>query len=239
MRELNSNSWLHLPQQNESLTLSGSGLADAVDCGWVEQMLPFVHTLSRPGECVLDPFCGWGTTLVAAASCGRRGLGVEIEGERVHIARQRLQALGLQGLTRVLQADSQALPLADNSMDLCLTSVPYFGPWQEQDWQQQSTAPGQCYRQTDYAAYLAILDRVFAEMARVLKPGGWLVVMAENLRLGDQLVPLAWDCGRLLQAYVQLGDERILTYNRPSSHEFSLRSNRAHEYALPGRKAGA
>lgn len=34
---------------------------------------------SKPGECVLDPFLGSGTTLIAAARLGRRCLGMEIE----------------------------------------------------------------------------------------------------------------------------------------------------------------
>lgn len=45
---------------------------------------------SRPGELVLDPFCGSGTTLVAARRLGRRALGFDIGAEAVHIARERL-----------------------------------------------------------------------------------------------------------------------------------------------------
>lgn len=45
---------------------------------------------SRPGELVLDPFCGSGTTLVAAQRLGRRALGIDIGAEAVRIARQRL-----------------------------------------------------------------------------------------------------------------------------------------------------
>lgn len=45
---------------------------------------------SRPGELVLDPFCGSGTTLVAAQRLGRRALGIDASPEAVRIARSRV-----------------------------------------------------------------------------------------------------------------------------------------------------
>ena len=38
-----------------------------------------VRMFSFTGDTVLDPFMGLGTTLVAAAKCGRNGIGVEID----------------------------------------------------------------------------------------------------------------------------------------------------------------
>ncbi|CAM3702947.1 DNA methyltransferase [Agrobacterium radiobacter] len=38
-----------------------------------------IRSLTRPGDLVLDPFCGSGSTLVAARRCGRDFLGVELE----------------------------------------------------------------------------------------------------------------------------------------------------------------
>jgi len=40
---------------------------------------------------VLDPFCGSGTTLLAAEGCGRRYLGMERDERYVRIAQQRLR----------------------------------------------------------------------------------------------------------------------------------------------------
>ena len=47
-----------------------------------------------PGGTVLDPVCGSGTTLVAAARLGRQAIGCDVNAEAVAIARQRLEADG-------------------------------------------------------------------------------------------------------------------------------------------------
>jgi site-specific DNA-methyltransferase (adenine-specific) len=49
-----------------------------------------IHLYTFEGDLVLDPFMGSGTTLVAAARTGRRGVGYELDPTYVDIARQRL-----------------------------------------------------------------------------------------------------------------------------------------------------
>ncbi len=50
-----------------------------------------VRMFSFVGDTILDPFMGTGTTLLAAAKCGRNGIGVEIDPSYVKMAKTRLE----------------------------------------------------------------------------------------------------------------------------------------------------
>ncbi len=51
----------------------------------------FIEALTEPGDLVVDPFAGSGTTLVAAKELGRRWIGFEIDSETAKSARARLE----------------------------------------------------------------------------------------------------------------------------------------------------
>lgn len=52
----------------------------------------FVSAITRPGDIVLDPFCGSGTTCVAAKLLGRRFIGVEMDERFCEMATNRVQS---------------------------------------------------------------------------------------------------------------------------------------------------
>jgi DNA modification methylase len=58
----------------------------------VGSLKPLIEAYSKPGEIVLDPFAGSGSTLVAAKECGRRFIGIELDEEHQHTAAQRVQS---------------------------------------------------------------------------------------------------------------------------------------------------
>ena len=55
-------------------------------------MLWCIEKYSEPDDLILDPFCGSGTTCVAAKLLGRDYIGIDISGEYCELARQRLRA---------------------------------------------------------------------------------------------------------------------------------------------------
>lgn len=53
----------------------------------------FIKLFTQPGDIVLDPFMGSGTTAVAAKQLDRRCIGIEINPEYIQLAQQRLDAM--------------------------------------------------------------------------------------------------------------------------------------------------
>jgi len=225
-------SWIHLTDEAQATRLPEAlkrrDRVAAIDRGWVEQIRLFLTLFSQPGELVYDPFAGFGTTLVACALEGRRGLGVEIDPERVDLARTWLADVESRTQQEVLLADARNAPLDPDSVDLCLTNLPYFGSRLVGGGPQHA----QAYVIEHYADYLAFLDSVFAQLARVLRPGGRLVALLENVVLANgRFVPQAWDAARLIGGRLELEEERILCYDHKQPQE-GTQTSRAHEYAL-------
>ena len=248
------NSWLHLrggEQPGAALPADlreRDPLMGGRDCGWVDQMTPFVRSHASPDGWIVDPFCGFGSTLVAAWHEGVRAAGVDIDAHRAGLARERLDRLGAHPRTHPVLAGSLADPWVREQLaaptdgagpnrrfTLCLTNVPYFGG---------ACAPGddgQLYGEAHYEPYLQGLREVFAGVHDLLEPGGWCVAMAQNLRLGGTFVPLAWDLARLLGERFTPHEERVILYDRAADPDPRATgpTNRAHEYALVCRKQPA
>lgn len=206
----------------------------ARDCGWVNQMRPFVRHFSRPGQTVFDPFCGFATTLLAAALESREGCGIEIDPARAVLAGERLRRHGVEAPIAVGSLPDTAIPRA---IDLCLTSVPYFGcRWPAADAHADTRArnPVQLYLERDYAAYLERLRDIFHAVRAALPDGGFCIAMVENLVIEGRVLPLAWDLGRVLGGLFVTREERLLCYQREASAlpAGASASNRSHEYAL-------
>jgi len=52
----------------------------------------YIHHLTLPGDVVLDPMCGSGTTLIGGYKLKRQMIGIELDSERIRVARLHVQA---------------------------------------------------------------------------------------------------------------------------------------------------
>jgi len=114
-----------------------------------------VERYTKPGDLILDPFCGSGTTLDVAKDTGRRGRGFDLVPYRPDIER----------------ADARKLPVDSGSVDLVFMDPPYG------DHIDYSDDPACIGKLSAFdPKYYQAMHRAIREAARVLKPGGFLGV---------------------------------------------------------------
>jgi DNA modification methylase len=200
-------------------------------------------------QTVLDPFCGSGSTLVAAQRFGKRGLGLELSAEYVRLARRRLSELlfdqTLPAVVHHAPASELTRIVPAESVDLCITSPPYWNILN-----QKRTADNKAVRHYGnlagdlgliavYEEYLAALQAVFRDVWVTLKPGAHCAVVVMDLRKGSRFYPLHSDLARHLQAAGFLWDDLLIwnrqaEYNslRPLGYPAVFRINKVHEFIL-------
>jgi DNA modification methylase len=162
---------------------------------------------SAPGDVVLDPFAGYGTTLVVAGRMGREAVGVELLPERAALARARLT-----GRARLVTGDARDLTtLVRGPVDLCVTSSPYMTA----TGHPQNPLTAYETLDGDYPRYLAELGDVFGQVAALLRPGGHLVLNVANLETGGVITPLAWDVARTVAHRLTFLHESFLCWDAP------------------------
>ncbi len=79
-----------------------------------EDVERIIRLVTNPGDLVLDPFCGSGTTLVAAALNGRRGFGIDVSEDAVVLTRERL-ADPVRTRSRLLECGRESYDTADRT----------------------------------------------------------------------------------------------------------------------------
>ncbi len=80
---------------------------------------------SNPGDVVLDPFCGCGTTVEAAERLGRNWIGIDISGDAVDEIQDRMARLGVY--------DDQHYDLLEGTPDT-VAEYKRLNPFEKQDW---------------------------------------------------------------------------------------------------------
>ncbi|WP_280264481.1 TRM11 family SAM-dependent methyltransferase [Nocardia wallacei] len=175
------------------------------------KMLPHIAAeaitrYSNPGDLVMDPMCGIGTTLVEAIHAGRRALGVEYEDRWAAIARDNL-ALAADTDAVVYTGDARKLStvLPDEvrgTVDLILTSPPYGDSLHghvrvkagkgvhKRNHRYGNTLDRGNLANVGVPRLLSGFTRILTAAADYLKPGGHVIVTARPWRQHSELVDL-------------------------------------------------
>jgi len=207
------------------------------------KMLPVLaaHVITaytQPGDLILDPMCGIGTSLIEAAHLGRNAVGVDTEPRWITLARANAAHAATQGATgtiRLAQGDARHLhrllpPDLTGQVRLLLTSPPY-GPATHG---QVTPRPGGRVHKRDYQygpspanlarAALPALTSGFADILTAarpyLNPDAIVAVSVRPYRHAGDLIDLP---GAILTAAETAGYQRA---DRAAALLTGLRGNR-------------
>jgi DNA modification methylase len=187
----------------------------------------FLTELSRPGDRVLDPFMGFGTTLLVCEKLGRVGIGIEYDEKRCSYVKSLLKHP-----ERALHGDSTKLSGLDlPDFALSITSPPYMGKHHlENPFTAYSTNFSLCPHtgKTGYEQYLDSIQDIYKQVAELLKPGAHAVIEVANLKHEEGITTLAWDIAGAVGRVLPFAGEVIVNWQRPESRE--LADSRGHSY---------
>lgn len=166
----------------------------------------FIKKYTKRGDAVFDPFAGLGTTLFVAEELGRVPYGMEYDPQRHEwVAGQ------LKHWMQLRQGDSAMMNRHGfPAMDFCLTSPPFM-PHTDK-WNPLFAGDP---AKAGYAAYLKRLGQIFAQLARLMKKGGVVVVQVDNIpgKNGKPMTPLVHDMARVIGKSLTLQEEVIVAWD--------------------------
>lgn len=178
-----------------------------------------IRFFTKAGETVLDPFVGVGSTLKAAATEGRKGIGIELNKKYAELARVRLKTeLTADLLTchdqQLIEGDAQSVipTLPANSVKLVVTSPPYWNILHKQDHKakQERIALGLDTQYSEdandlgnietYPAFLGTLADTLALTRTCLVDGGHLCLVVGDFRHKSRYYMMHADIAREMEA---------------------------------------
>lgn len=200
-------SWFVLPYELKNISFKGDASFRFSE-QFAEKMLT---TFTHKGDVVLDPFAGFGTTLLVAQKLERTGIGIEYDKERCAYAEKLLKPPN-----RIIHGSAFTIPPLPE-VDFLLTSPPYMRSFDKENPFANYTQDGR------YEQYLVDIQKIFSGIKPFMKTDARLVVEVSNtFGKGHPMTPLAWDVGKSLGKIFFLEREIIYCHENTGKHSYCL-----------------
>jgi DNA modification methylase len=197
----------------------------------------FITFFTKPGELVVDPFLGSGSTIIAAKQSNRKAIGIELAEKYVKISRDRLNKTIIPSYPPMYNTDvdnywkvvhGNSLEISNlwkknefPKIDFAITSPPYWSQLDRNEIRQKdrktrgldtkysTVNPDDLGNVKNYDEFLKLQKVVFDQVYDLMKPKGYLVLITNNIFTSGRLYPLAYDTAISLVDTWTLKDEKI------------------------------
>jgi len=205
-----------------------------------------------PGEVILDPFMGSGSTILAAMNKGKKGIGVELSDEYIELTKGRVKNYQADLLNsvdvispKIIHDDAHNLGkhIEPESVDLVVTSPPYWDILNMRRTADNKEIRNYSEEESDignikkYDEFMESLKEIYSEAYKALKPNKRCISVVMDIRKKDKFYPFHIDQTKVMQE-VGFEIEEFAIWDR--QHEYNnmrtlgypwvFRFNKVHEY---------
>lgn len=221
----------------------------------------FIEFFTKPGQVVLDPMVGTGSTIVGALRSRRNSYGIELNPAYADIARQvifeertHIGESATDLVAEVITGNAAEISQLVHDyhipiIDYVITSPPYWDMLHARGAETQkqrrtsieldvfySDDPEDIGNIHDYDTFLSRLVVIYEALQPFLRSQAYLTIIVKNIKKSGKVYPLAWDLASYLRKIYQLKDERIWCMDNQRLAPYGLGnawvSNTFHHYCL-------
>lgn len=163
-----------------------------------------IQVFTKKGQTVLDPLAGVGGTLLGAAMCGRKAIGIELNQKWVDIYKQVCELENLE-VFPVFVGDSndKLKDILPNTIDFVLTDVPYWIMDQVTKTRSSGARTSNLSKFNEKnlqtkEEWLREMKDIFVKVANTLKKNGYMAVFIGDMYRGKEYHFLAGELAKTI-----------------------------------------
>lgn len=227
----------------------------------VKDIMKLISMFTKKGMRVLDPFCGSGTTLIAANNLGRTGIGIDLNNEYKLLSLERLTKKGFIENKAFFYyiGDANKVLKSVESVDYIVTSPPYHNilrnkgeglrKQNEKGFRGGSRIGVEYYSEHEndlgnkdtYEEFLSSLKQIMEECFAVLNYGKYATIIISDFTVDKAEVCVQADIVKCMQScgFEFVGTTVLLQDNKPLypfGYPYAYKINHHHQNIINFRK---